>query len=279
MSSLEPTIYQKSSDSAGRSEKEFGILLQEYEDTVLECNGDLAAQCRKKIRLLGQSVIMAQESERMRIASDLHDGLAQNLAMLKFNVEASIDKLHTEHGDFDLTLLESIAGQVKSAVEEVRRISWNLSPTTLDDLGLRHSIEGLCREIELHYPDLQINCSLYADDPNLGENEIPRLAVIALFRIVQEGLNNVIKHAEASLIKLVVRKIDDGLELTLADNGVGLTRDYQELWSGEGAGLGFRSMRERVAATGGLLTIESERDQGTTIRATWSRQGLKSLAE
>jgi signal transduction histidine kinase len=269
---MEPTMYQKSTDSVGQSEKEFGLLLQDYADTVVKCNGDLAAECRNKIRLLSQSVIMAQENERMRIASDLHDGLAQNLAMLNFNVEASIDKLQSEHKDFDLTMLESVAIQVKSAVEEVRRISWNLAPTTLEDLGLQHSIEGLCREIELHHRDLQIDCSLGTDEQNLGVNEIPNLLAIALFRIVQEGLNNAIKHAEASLIKIVIEKVN-GVELIIADNGVGFNRENQEDWSGEGSGLGFRSMRERVAATGGLLEIDSGHDQGTTIHATWPGHG------
>jgi signal transduction histidine kinase len=270
---------QKDSDPIEQSKKEFWLLLREHDDTVLKCDGVLAAQCRSEIRLLSQSVIMAQENERMRIASDLHDGLAQNLAMLKFNVEASIDKLQSDHTDLDLTMLENVANQVKAAVEEVRRISRNLTPTTLDDLGLQHSIEGLCREIELHHPDLQIDCSLCADEQNQGENEIPNLIVIALFRIVQEGLNNAIKHAQASLIKVAIEWTDDGIELNLLDNGVGFTREYQTVWGGEGTGLGFRSMRERVSATGGSLEIESGQDQGTSIRATWSEQDLKSLAE
>jgi signal transduction histidine kinase len=85
-------------------------------------------------------------------------------------------------------------------------------------------------------------------------------------------------YGEAAIKSILAQTYLD-FELIIADNGVGFNRENQEDWSGEGSGLGFRSMRERVAATGGLLEIESGHDQGTTIRAIWSEPALKSLAE
>ena len=114
---------------------------------------------------------MAQENERKRIASDLHDGIAQSLTMLKFGIETSIEKLSAENSDLDLQMLESIAEQTKRTVEEVRRISQNLAPTMLDDFGLQVAIEWLCDEVESCFPALQVESSLCTDALFLEKKE------------------------------------------------------------------------------------------------------------
>jgi len=261
---LELASAQSRLEKDGKSQKEDQMLLAEFDE---------------KIRMLSQSVILAQENERKRIASDLHDGIAQSLMALKFSIEASIETLAANNKDIDLRSFENAADQIKGTVEEVRRISRNLAPTMLDNFGLQVAVESLCEEIESHHAGLQVECCLCVDGLCIDEKNAPNLVSIAIYRIVQEGLNNAIKHAGASLIRVVIEKLDDGIELTISDNGVGFIPEDRKVWDGDGQGLGLRSMRERVTATGGSFEIESPQDQGATIRATWSEENLALLAD
>jgi len=244
----------------------------------------LLAEFDSKIRSLSHAVIMAQENERKRIASDLHDGIAQSLTMLKFGIEASIEKLTVENKGLDLHMLENIVDQTKRTVEEVRRISQNLTPTMLDDFGLQVAVEWLCEELESRFPDLQVECSLCANALSFDKAELSpekkeatNLVSIALYRGIPEGLQNATKHADGSLIRVAIETVDDGILLTIADDGMGFSLEDQEVPGGQGPSLGLRGMRERVATSGGSFEIDSQPGRGTTIRAKWSRATLSLL--
>ena len=288
------TKYRTAHESLRRREEELVELVREQGlelasaqsrlkkgDKVGEADDKLLEEFDRKIRSLSHSVIMAQENERKRIASDLHDGSAQSLTMLKFGIEASIEKLTAENSDLDLHMLESIAEQTKRTVEEVRRISQNLAPTVLDDFGLQVAVEWLCEEVESRFPALQVECSLCTDAPFLEKKETTDPVSIALYRVAQEGLHNATKHAEASLIKVAIENLDGGIVLTISDDGVGFSLEEQIVTeNGEpNVSLGLCGMRERVSTSGGLFEIDSEPGRGTTIRATWSRETLSLLTD
>lgn len=279
------TQYREAHESLRQREEDLVTLVRQQSidlaraQSQSDADPKLMAEFEEEIRRLSRRVIMAQEDERKRIATDLHDGIAQSLTMLKFSIESSIHKLHSENKDVDLAMLESAAEQIITTVEEVRRISWNLTPTMLEDWGLQAVIEWLCEEVESHYPNLNIECSLCLDGRCLGEREIPHLVSIAIYRIVQEGLNNATKHAGAKLIKVAVEELDDGIRLIVSDNGNGFEADDGAARGSDRPGMGLNSMRERVEATGGLFDITSKPDKGTTIRAKWSESQLKLLVD
>jgi len=279
------TQYREAHESLRRREEDLVTLVRQQgidlarAQSQSDVDPNLMAEFEDKIRRLSRRVIMAQENERKRIATDLHDGIAQSLTMLKFSIESSIHKLHSENQGVDLAMLESAADQIKTTVEEVRRISWNLTPSMLEDWGLPAVIEWLCEEMESHYPNLNIECSLCLDGRCLGEREVPHLVSIAIYRIVQEGLSNSTKHAGADLIRVAVEELDDGIRLIVSDNGKGFETDDRATRGSDPPGMGLQSMRERVEATGGLFDITSDPDKGTSIRAAWSESQLKLLAD
>jgi signal transduction histidine kinase len=154
---------------------------------------------------------------------------------------------------------------VQDAVEEVRRISMNLRPSILDDLGILATISWFCREAEETYSGIRIEKRI-----NIDENDIPDSLRIVIYRLLQEALNNMAKHSQANLVHLALERIDENIELTVMDNGAGF--DIEEVLSEERPkrGLGLASMKERAELSGGSFLVESQKGVGTTVKASWS---------
>jgi PAS domain S-box-containing protein len=199
-------------------------------------------------------LIEAQEEERARIARELHDDLSQRMALLQ---------IHLEQFQQDTTGLSSKARQQLHDIAEVsievsssiHDLSHQLHPSKLDTLGLVVSLTGLCREFsEQHRLQVQF---VHHDIPG----KIPKDVTLCLFRIVQEALQNVVKHSGASEATVQLSVHDDRIELAICDSGVGFNPE-----SAEGdASLGLISMRERLRLVGGHLGVESEPSRGTRI--------------
>jgi signal transduction histidine kinase len=154
---------------------------------------------------------------------------------------------------------------VQDAVEEVRRISMNLRPSILDDLGILATISWFCREVEETYSGIRIEKRIHID-----ENDVPDSLRIVIYRLLQEALNNMAKHSQADLVHLALERIDENIELTVMDNGAGF--DIEEVLSEEMSkrGLGLASMKERAELSGGSFLVESQKGVGTTVKASWS---------
>jgi len=156
---------------------------------------------------------------------------------------------------------------VQNGIEEVRRISTDLRPSILDDLGILATITWFCREFQTIYWGLSIERQI-----NIQENEVPDPLKIVMFRVLQEALNNIAKHSKADLVRLYLKKTDGMIELAIEDNGLGF--DLKDALSVESSkrGFGLAGMRERTELSGGSFAIQSIRGEGTTIRATWPRE-------
>ncbi len=139
-----------------------------------------------------------------------------------------------------------------------------LRPAILDDLGILATINWYCREFQRIYP-IRIEKHI-----EIQEEGVPKRLKTDIYRILQEGLNNVAKHSHANLVILSLRNTENKIELIIKDNGTGF--DPDDLSSSEisGRGLGLRSMRERTEISGGVFSISSAKGRGTTIRASWS---------
>jgi len=198
------------------------------------------------------ALIDGQELERHRISRELHDGLGQNLVGIKLRLENIVNE------DFDKTneTLNKVKSYFSSAIDELRRISNNLRPSILSELGLISALETLCSEFSL-------NTNSPCEFSYFGNfNNIPQKTSTYLYRIAQEGLNNIAKHAMATLINVQIIENNKNYILIIEDNGIGFVFDNKLLIKGNG----IYNMRERATLLNGSLTIESKPDLGTTLR-------------
>jgi PAS domain S-box-containing protein len=212
---------------------------------------------RQKIELL-KRLVSGQEEERRRIARDLHDHLGQRLTALRLKL-ASLREACA--GDEELygraTRLQQIAELIDS---EVSFLAWELRPSTLDELGLIDAIGAFVKEWSRHY---EINAEFHST--GLGEVRLDREAETHLYRITQEALNNIYKHADAHNVSVLVERAGREVILIIEDDGAGFTQSETQRDRMSNRGLGLGGMRERADLIGGTLEIESEVGKGTTI--------------
>jgi PAS domain S-box-containing protein len=221
-----------------------------------------------ELRRLSSQLLNAQEEERKRISRELHDGIGQSLSAIKFTVETALNEMAQENPAQVSQSLETVVPLVQEAVEEVRTISRNLRPSVLDDLGILATISWFCREVEDTYSGIRIHKRI-----NIKEDDVPDSLKTVMFRLLQEAVNNVTKHARASSIDLSLEGTDERIELTIEDNGIGFDLE-KELTEGRlKDGIGLSSMRERAELSNGSFLIESHKGAGTRVRASWFLRG------
>jgi signal transduction histidine kinase len=238
-------------------------------DETGDTGNRLMAGYVKTERSLSRQLIQAQEQERKRIASELHDGIAQSVSVVKYRIEDAVARISEENPELDLTALEATIADMKSLVDEVRRISSNLSPSMLEDFGIQVAMEWLCKDFRAQNSNLDVSCSVSID-----EAETPELVKVAIYRVAQEALQNIAKHSAATRVRTLLESADGGVKLVIADNGSGFDPDTgQRGFDGKG-GLGLRSMRERVDATGGKFELKAAPKKGVEVRAFWAAEDL-----
>lgn len=210
-----------------------------------------------------QRTIELQELDRRRIAADIHDGISQRLVSAFYHLRAARCPGLPEHAVRELDSTEELLG---AALDEARSAIVGLRPSVLDDLGLRAAIRSLVSTLG---GDLQVEL-------DLSRAELPGHVEVTLFRIAQEALQNVIKHAQAS--RAVVRLVHHGDEvmLEIADDGIGFDPSAKP----GSLSYGLRGLAERAALIGASLDVDSRVEGGTTVRVTVPvAQGRPSPAE
>jgi signal transduction histidine kinase len=218
----------------------------------------------------GADVIAAQERERHRIAADLHDGLAQSLGVLKFGLETQVASLKQQYPDLDLAGLDQLVDTTRDALAELRKVTQDLSPAVVNEFGICTAIDVLCKEFRDRVASIDVQCLTCVQ-----ETALPDAVHVAIYRVVQEALNNASRHAAASNIRVRLAAEDGTVTLEVADDGAGFDTSLSGTVAGKG--LGLDSMRERVEITGGCFGICSTPGKGTTITASWPESTLKLL--
>ena len=221
-------------------------------------------QSGRELTDLSSRLLTAHEEESKRIGQELHDGLAQTLSAIKIWVEAALMQMNQKNLDEAAKSLESVRPLARGAVEDVRRISKNLRPSSLDDFGIVATISWLLQEFKTLYVRIEIE-----EQIEILEDEIPDPLKIVIYRISQETLNNVAKHSQAGVVHFCLKKTDSVIELVINDNGEGF--EMEDILSGDpsGRGLGITSMRERTELSGGSFSIETRKGSGTTVQSLW----------
>jgi two-component system sensor histidine kinase UhpB len=215
---------------------------------------DALATYRRRLRALSSQVITAQEEERKRISRELHDETAQALTSL-------LVRLRLLQGARDLEEVKVGAAELREltarTLEEVRKLAVELRPTTLDHLGLVAALEWYSRE----YAE-RLDAAVDFRTEGLAGRLHPEVELV-IYRVVQESLTNIARHARASRVEIDLLFRDDAVEVEVRDNGIGF--DVGEATSTRERGLGLFGMRERVELIGGTFSIESRPGEGTCI--------------
>jgi two-component system sensor histidine kinase UhpB len=192
--------------------------------------------------------LAAQEDERQRIAQELHDEIGQSLTVVLLGLKRVLDRAPAELRDEVSTAAELTRG----SLDEVRRVARRLRPGVLEDLGLVSALSALATDFA-QASEVPVTRTL---DQRLPE--LSRDAELVLYRIAQEGLTNVARHAGATRVELALTRLPHGVLLRIADDGRGL--------DGAAEGAGIRGMRERAILIGATLQIEGRPGGGTDVR-------------
>lgn len=203
----------------------------------------------------GLKIIEAQEEERKRLSREIHDGPAQMLANVIMRSDI-VDKVYREQGPEEaISEINSFKKMVRAALYEVRRIIYDLRPMALDDLGLVPTLKKYLQTIEEYHNHSKINFV------NIGlDQRLPTKYEVALFRLIQESVQNALKHANASEIKVRLEMTKSAINVLIKDNGAGFDMNQKKPES-----FGIIGMKERVELLEGKIEIDSKIGIGTTI--------------
>lgn len=217
-------------------------------------------QAEEHIHLLTHQLLRAQENERQKLSRDLHDTIGQDLSTLKIGIDTLLDDL-PEIGARTRDKVSILSRMLQNTIATVRDLSYDLRPATLDQLGL---VQTVRRYVEDFYERNEVEVDFLSagmDDLELGYE-----MRITLYRLIQEGLNNVKKHAEASRVSLRLVASFPMIILQMEDDGKGFDVQNRLTEALKERCMGIRSMEERVALLGGSMRLDSRPMQGTRIR-------------
>lgn len=203
----------------------------------------------EKKLLAAQSVLVGQEKERERIARELHDGIGVLLSTASIHFSSVESKTDKETGE----MLKKANKLLREAGKEVRQISHNMMPGVLSKFGLREAIEDLFESVE-EAGEVEVDLKV-----TIGDKRLPENMEIMIYRVVQEMINNTLKHAKATKISLSVSRTDEFVRMEYKDNGVGFDEEKMP----HGKNLGLSGIRSRVEYLGGTIEIKSETGKGT----------------
>jgi two-component system, NarL family, sensor kinase len=215
-----------------------------------------------KLQAMAREIVTSQEAERARVARELHDGVSQWLVSVKFVFESALERARRTDANPEVTgMLDQGVRQLRTVLGEVRRISHDLRPALLDDLGLPAALRHLASECSTRSGmAVEATC----EEP---AKAVPEAVATALFRVAQEALGNAEKHARASVVRVRLAFPDGRLRFEVIDNGRGF--DIDALMQSPRAGLGLTHMRERIESLGGRFELHSGND-GTRLSAEFA---------
>ncbi|CAM3208700.1 sensor histidine kinase [Sporolactobacillus spathodeae] len=240
-------------DKAERLIGQVTVVLN-YLTSDLKQVGEAVASAREQ-RALGLKIIEALEEERKRLSREIHDGPAQTLAQVLVGMEI-VDRVAKKEGEKAAREeLRKYRGMVQNALAEVRRIIYDLRPMSLDDLGLIPTLQKYFHRLSQDFPDLSINFQSVGEEKRL-QSKIES----ALFRMLQEAVQNVCLHAKAKYVTIRLEYRKERVLILVRDDGVGFNQDEPK----ENR-YGLIGMKERAELLNGDLVIRSEPNQGTSI--------------
>lgn len=227
---------------------EMAIGLETYRQEVQDKD-------RARVSLIGR-IVQAQEDERKLVARELHDVMGQSLSNALLSIESQCkecDNYNPEH-------YHPIGDNIRGLIDDVRRLAWDMRPSILDDYGLDRALARYVEEMSKRVSfTIDYQCGFGSNGQRL-----PGHIEVSLYRIAQESVTNVIRHAQANEVSIVLLQYDNKVSLVVEDDGLGF--DVLAAEHGTQLSLGLMGMKERAALVGGEFSIDSQPGKGTTVR-------------
>jgi two-component system, chemotaxis family, CheB/CheR fusion protein len=247
------SVQQQAAEALQVVQAEFELRLRERTGE-LEAEVLARAEAHRHVTGLLQKIVTAQEDERARIARDLHDQVGQQLTALRLSLQRHHERLTEGTGDEDIDRALDLVDRLD---HDLDYLSWELRPAVLDDIGLAAALPLFVREWSEHY---RVPAEFRSAGFSAGQ--LPHDAEIVFYRVAQEALNNVSKHAHASRVDVLLETRDATATLVVEDDGVGFDPADN---NNNNKGIGLMGMQERASLVGATLEIESEPGRGTSI--------------
>lgn len=207
---------------------------------------------------MGLKVFQSAENERRRLSRDMHDGPAQTLAHVLIRADL-IEKIHQHNGaEAAFEEIHRLRTLIRDGLADIRRIIYDLRPMTLDDLGFVPTLERYLRHMQ-EISNIPIHFNYLG-----GGERIESTYEVAVFRIVQEAVQNAVKHSKASDIRIIIEQYHHSVRIHVKDNGIGF--DFDEIFASCDESFGLVGMRERIELIDGSFEIETKPDKGTVIK-------------
>jgi PAS domain S-box-containing protein len=213
-------------------------------------------QNQEELRALGAQLISVQEDERRRLSRELHDDMNQRLAMVAIHIQSVQGNL--PESDPMQETLQNLSEEVTSLSDNVRRLAYQLHPSILDDLGLVVALQSFIQDFSKWE---HISVTFQPQDVPVF---LPQDIALCVYRVTQECLRNVARHAQADRASVEVKGLETGLQLVIKDNGKGFT---PEVFRPGTHGLGLIGMKERIRMVQGAFDVKASEGKGTTITA------------
>ena len=249
-------------------EKRVALRTRELSKTIDTLRGEIKERERIERRLryseaalkgISKKMLDTLEADRKTIAKELHDSIGASLAAIKFSLEEKLAKMTSTPPD-ELTSLENVVSYLMDTIKETKRISANLRPSTMDDLGLTATISWFCREFKTFYRNIEIQPHIDIDESDTSDS-----IKIVIYRILQEAMNNAAKHGQPTRIDLTLKKNGDGIYLAIGDDGVGFEPGDDLISADPLSGHGIVGMKERAEICGGTFNIAPRPGGGTIV--------------
>ena len=225
-----------------------------YRKKQIQHKAELDAELASQKELRAKSIIEAEEKERIRIATDLHDGVGQLLSAAKLNLSSLENKINLNDAS-QQTAFQNAISLVDDSVKEVRSVSHNMMPNTLLKLGLASAVKEFVTKIQ-GTPNLKVNLEIVGLN-----NRIEQEKETVIYRVIQEVVSNIIKHAKATELTLQIIKHEHELSILIEDNGIGF--DTSKINSFEG--IGVKNILSRIEFINGAVHFDSVLGRGTTV--------------
>ena len=259
----EKALWESEQNKRVEAERMRRALLSIIEDeklakTKIRASEEALKESQRRLQSLSSYLLESQEKNWRRIALELHDELGQSLTVLKLKLR-DIKKMFTPDSVLPNAKCEDANAYVDHIIDSVRRLSQELCPSYIEDLGLDESIIILAEEFAKHTKlQISINAQEVNDCFDLQERTF-------IYRIIQESLNNIQKHAEASRVSIKIERKKSHVDIQIVDDGIGFNKEGSKVKNGYNFGLGLTAMAERARMLGGKLQLHSIIGMGTRI--------------
>ncbi len=218
----------------------------------------------EQLRKIAAQLLNIQEDERRRIATVLHDGIGQSLSVIKLGIENVLHELSADSIDQIRDMLQTLRGQTRQSIDEVRQVSMDFHPSTLDDFGIVSTLKWFIREFQAEYPDIKIFQHL-----NLAEGEIPLALKTGIYRIVQESLTTIAQSTPAVTICLHLGISQGIIKLAITHHGTSRALEPSRAHPNSAQGASAISLRDRAMILGADYQIDTQPGYGVAMRVSW----------